>query len=249
MWNKVGVALAAAVLAVPVQATVTVQSRSISFAGMRPNGFNYDIPFKSFATFDLGAEQLNKVTLNVTAWLDGRITATNNTRPTQDRPDTRRDVTATVTLDVSVSRPELNAAASTSYTGGRIFPGNGSSAPLFVSPSLVAEMSITSNFDQFLIVGNSMYFNYNVGTTTAYPDNPDFAYLPIDITDGELVATLTYESAVSPVAGVPEPATWAGMMFGFGAIGFSMRRRTLQRASSPAAPPSSPPAPRLSPAN
>jgi hypothetical protein len=32
-------------------------------------------------------------------------------------------------------------------------------------------------------------------------------------------------SAASPTAAVPEPATWAMMLLGFGAIGFGMRRR------------------------
>jgi len=30
---------------------------------------------------------------------------------------------------------------------------------------------------------------------------------------------------VSPVGAVPEPATWAMMLLGFGAVGFAMRRR------------------------
>jgi len=33
-------------------------------------------------------------------------------------------------------------------------------------------------------------------------------------------------------AGVPEPATWAMMLLGFGAIGFAMRRRRKQEPDS-----------------
>jgi len=37
--------------------------------------------------------------------------------------------------------------------------------------------------------------------------------------------------SISPVAGVPEPATWAMMLVGFGGIGFAMRRRSKVRAT------------------
>ncbi|MEH3123986.1 MAG: PEPxxWA-CTERM sorting domain-containing protein [Sphingomonas phyllosphaerae] len=40
-------------------------------------------------------------------------------------------------------------------------------------------------------------------------------------------ATLTVSRSLAPV--VPEPATWATMVLGFGMIGFSLRRRTILR--------------------
>lgn len=40
--------------------------------------------------------------------------------------------------------------------------------------------------------------------------------------------TLQFQSLVGPVAAVPEPATWAMMLAGFGMIGFSLRRRRKQ---------------------
>lgn len=45
-------------------------------------------------------------------------------------------------------------------------------------------------------------------------------------TSGSLGGTVAFQS----VAAVPEPGTWAMMLLGFGAIGFSMRRRRSQRA-------------------
>jgi hypothetical protein len=36
--------------------------------------------------------------------------------------------------------------------------------------------------------------------------------------------------ALAPTSGVPEPATWAMMLFGFGAIGFWLRRRRTRLA-------------------
>lgn len=44
--------------------------------------------------------------------------------------------------------------------------------------------------------------------------------------NGSLGGTVSFRSA----AAVPEPATWAMMLLGFGAIGFSMRRRRQQGA-------------------
>ncbi|TCP30410.1 PEPxxWA-CTERM sorting domain-containing protein [Sphingomonas sp. BK235] len=41
-------------------------------------------------------------------------------------------------------------------------------------------------------------------------------------------ASLTVSAAVAPGA-VPEPATWAMMILGFGAIGYAMRRKTVLR--------------------
>ena len=43
-----------------------------------------------------------------------------------------------------------------------------------------------------------------------------------DVAGGQPVYTLTIEAAD---AAVPEPATWAMMLLGFGAVGFAMRRR------------------------
>ena len=34
-----------------------------------------------------------------------------------------------------------------------------------------------------------------------------------------------FRMSAAPTAAVPEPATWAMMLLGFGAIGFGMRRR------------------------
>jgi hypothetical protein len=42
-------------------------------------------------------------------------------------------------------------------------------------------------------------------------------------------ATLVVSGTPTPSTGVPEPATWSLMIFGFGAIGFAMRRKTVLR--------------------
>ena len=70
-----------------------------------------------------------------------------------------------------------------------------------------------------------------LGTSGSGTINLGFSSLPQSVTLSDYL--LRYQqvngsgSAVgSPVAAVPEPATWAMMLIGFGAIGFSMRRRS-----------------------
>lgn len=48
------------------------------------------------------------------------------------------------------------------------------------------------------------------------------------VTNYNFTATLTYDTAS---AAVPEPATWAMMVAGFGLVGFAMRRRETARVS------------------
>lgn len=45
--------------------------------------------------------------------------------------------------------------------------------------------------------------------------------------DGSLIDSVTYQAA-EPTAPVPEPATWAMMILGMGAVGATMRRRRRQ---------------------
>jgi hypothetical protein len=46
-----------------------------------------------------------------------------------------------------------------------------------------------------------------------------------------LISPSTPIRAPDAIAAAPEPATWATMLLGFGAIGYSLRRRTTQRVS------------------
>lgn len=57
--------------------------------------------------------------------------------------------------------------------------------------------------------------------------NGTFKSVTMTFTNGATVQDVRQfrMNAATPMAAVPEPATWAMMLFGFGAIGFGMRRR------------------------
>jgi hypothetical protein len=53
--------------------------------------------------------------------------------------------------------------------------------------------------------------------------------LNIQGTPGTQNGSLSGNVAFTAAAAVPEPGTWAMMLLGFGAIGFSMRRRRTEQ--------------------
>ena len=55
----------------------------------------------------------------------------------------------------------------------------------------------------------------------------------VAVTDvgGSFASASQFRASVAPT-GVPEPATWAMMLLGFGSIGFKLRRRRSRSASS-----------------
>jgi hypothetical protein len=70
------------------------------------------------------------------------------------------------------------------------------------------------------------YFSKQVfGGTTAAPTFYNGVYDLSDFGGGPTVGTLTITNAVDAPGGVPEPASWALMLTGFGAAGVAMRRR------------------------
>ena len=68
-------------------------------------------------------------------------------------------------------------------------------------------------------------------TTVAKGDIISFGAFSADSCCGASTNTVSAFSA-SPIGGVPEPATWALMLTGFGLVGYSMRKRTVVRASA-----------------
>lgn len=77
----------------------------------------------------------------------------------------------------------------------------------------------------FFVDGNGLGFTTAAGISANLFITNDTAYRVNTQGAGLLTGLVTATS--SPVAAaVPEPATWAMMLLGFGAVGFGMRRRT-----------------------
>jgi hypothetical protein len=113
-----------------------------------------------------------------------------------------------------------------SITGNEYFFANDCTPGSMCSPGLVRNFSIRDQNLSFSFHTPRSFNNCVVG------ENPygDCAFL-YDAPTLSLTAALTgdlpvsFEVARSAVSAVPEPATWAMMIFGFGAVGVAMRRR------------------------
>lgn len=98
-------------------------------------------------------------------------------------------------------------------------PAGTSPNPTTLTANLVGAVTsgvnggITVNFANNL--GNPLTFNSSAGTF----------FLTVDDTSVSSNSTNAYISGRIVMAAVPEPATWALMLLGFGGIGMAMRRR------------------------
>jgi hypothetical protein len=95
--------------------------------------------------------------------------------------------------------------------------------PLFtlsdgVTFSLTNITSIDRSISNILAFQGTGSFGGTLGGETITPTRGSFVFS----TQG---GTLTTCSATATANAVPEPGTWALMLFGFGAVGFAMRRR------------------------
>lgn len=77
-----------------------------------------------------------------------------------------------------------------------------------------------------IAISSSDTLTFNPFTTTMGGLN--FAFNLLSLSSGGATVTGVLRANVSAV---PEPAAWAMMLFGFGAIGFAMRRRNAVRTS------------------
>lgn len=112
------------------------------------------------------------------------------------------------------------------------------SGPSSFGPGSFTGATSSSGADALLVAGNSnlLYVNgtYVLGSPLALTDTfAGQSLASMGFTPGTYVYSLFDASGV-PVdtvtvnIGVPEPATWAMMLLGFGAIGFAVRRRKSQ---------------------
>lgn len=107
-----------------------------------------------------------------------------------------------------------SAGIGSNYTGGNLLANID-----FTSVTLngvnfnivtVGQQEFRNIFDQAMVAGatNTLVINGTAGTSAG--------------ADATFAGTLSFAN----VAAVPEPATWAMMLLGFGAVGLSMRRRS-----------------------
>lgn len=102
-----------------------------------------------------------------------------------------------------------------------------------VNSSTVTGLSSFAGADQqFFAAGPSHFtiggisFSSMAGITynfTAYPDGTDHITNSVLDPEGDGAPTPYALTSIS-VSAVPEPATWAMMLFGFGAVGYGLRR-------------------------
>jgi hypothetical protein len=93
-----------------------------------------------------------------------------------------------------------------------------------------ALFSFTKGSDM-LIVGN----NIGLGSFSVSPATPGFGFAMLGVSSTPTISNFTYSAggklwhssnvAITEVPAVPEPATWAMLLMGFGGMGFAMRRR------------------------
>lgn len=216
--------LAVTAIAAPAAASVTFQAQTISLASLDRAAILTDLTFNSFTSYGLVGEHLQRVTLVVTADINGRVDATNNATG-GNAASRRRDVSATYVLVTSVSGNGLSALGTQSASQTRSgINGNGNTVTLNqLNPALVAGDTLLSGFDPFL--DGAVRFALQASALFISVPATDVTYGDPRINGGTATVELTYTSAV------PEPATWGLMVVGFGLIGVAHRaRRPVARA-------------------
>ncbi len=146
----------------------------------------------------------------------------------------------TPSLGVTLGRCGPGSGPVALFGYGNDFPGCGNTRPnfdiLFVDPSNGTSPGTTNffslhNFDGLVSATAYGVTNNLLGSTQLFSGDLVLSYagiarvhlLSLD-NDPTTLDTLTFNE-VTPVVGVPEPASWAMMIAGFGLIGAATRRR------------------------
>jgi PEP-CTERM motif len=208
-------AAAAVAMASPAAAALTVTSQvaMISLGNLDNSAISAAlINFADFNSFALTGQHLTKVTLKVNSSINGAVRATNNT-------GSFRDPSASYTLDTSATGMGFSLSGSETETETYFnVPTGGFRVISAIDPTVLMTQSLTSGLSVF-----------NAGPVQiSFDASALLATMPIDVLFGNGVITnngslamftLEYESVI------PEPATWALMIVGFGMVGVAARRR------------------------
>jgi hypothetical protein len=100
----------------------------------------------------------------------------------------------------------------------------------FNGSAITGFSSLTGANNLFYLTGPSFVDGSGLGFTTAAGTSVNLFYQSSASsyrinTTGPFTSSFVSANAAAVTAAVPEPATWAMMLFGFGAIGFSVRRK------------------------
>jgi hypothetical protein len=205
---KVALSLAAVPVLLASASTASAATHVLNLTGTLANG--------NFATFPSGPDEFRVWSLNLDG-LNGFLLNVGD------------DVQATVTLNGSFTVPSSNEM----FIGFNLFQDNGNVGPSNASnsgsvtffntgPTGLVNDTVSSNcgncLSNIVFLGAHGAVNFNQLTanfTITSLDDVDF------LIDG---ASLSYQLK-DPLNAVPEPATWAMMLGGFGLVGGAMRRR------------------------
>jgi hypothetical protein len=150
------------------------------------------------------------------------------TDPTFSRPSFGAPPTSVASGNFYYDRYSFTVSTSGTYSGTLTSPGFdnvlGLYAGAFDPASPLANVLI---YDDDSGPGVDAYFQYDLQAGQEYTALVTH-YYPIG-TSGRATTgayTLVFDGVGSVQTGVPEPATWAMMLFGFGGLGYAMRRRS-----------------------
>lgn len=104
-------------------------------------------------------------------------------------------------------------------------PKSGSTPVSFSGSNGGVTNTLTSGFTPFLGTGTTALSFISNSLFTISPNSGTLSLSPL--IGGSY--TLTYNYTAAPTPAVPEPATWAMMLIGFGMIGFAVRYRVREK--------------------
>lgn len=125
----------------------------------------------------------------------------------------------------------VNADQLTAISGGSVAFGEGGTFNISVNYAGGASTQIFSQSGFFNTLNLSTISNLSFapGTITGLTFSVVQPYVGGPLTSASLPSGTSFTFRTLAVSAVPEPATWALMLFGFGAAGYSIRRK--RRAS------------------